>query len=120
MATDEKPPASAPRRTVSRWADLPTAQQAQEWEQVSPGTFDRIMAGVERAEQHDRRLDWAEMGLRAFGILSGSGTIAILGLVARHMADHGAAIPGAGIFGAGIVSIVGAIFTYSRARRDDR
>jgi hypothetical protein len=55
MATDgQTQQAAAPS---SRWADLPTATQAKKWEEVSPGTFERIMKAVELAERHDRLMD---------------------------------------------------------------
>jgi uncharacterized membrane protein len=107
-----------PEAPGSRWVELPTADQARKWEQVSPGTFDRIMAGVERAERHDRRMDWAEFGLRGLGLLTGLGAVGIMGLTAMHFADHGAATQGIGIFGAGAASIIGAFLTVRRRKRE--
>ena len=103
---------------VSRWADLPAADQARKWEQVSPGTFDRVMAGVERAERHDRRMDWAEVVLRALGLLAGVGSVVVMGVTAMHFADQGAATQGAGIFGAGAASVIGAFLTIRRAKKN--
>lgn len=118
MKTDDKAP---PVRTavVSRWADLPTADQAKKWEQVSSGAFERVMAGVERAERHDQRMDWADLGLRAFGMLSGLGVVAILGSTAVHFASTGAPTQGLGLFGAGSAGIVGAFLTVRRSRNRD-
>ncbi|HEX5403756.1 MAG TPA: hypothetical protein VFX16_15810 [Pseudonocardiaceae bacterium] len=108
----EAPPIRA--TVVSRWADLPAADQAKKWEQVSPGTFDRVMAGVERAERHDRRMDWADLALRTLGLFSGLGAVVVLGWTAMHFASSGAPTQGLGVFGAGSASIVGAFLTVRR------
>ena len=120
VATEDQPSPPSIVRPVSGWEQLPTAEQARQWEQVDPKFFDRIMAGIENAERHQRRLDWAELGLRAFGMLSGSGAIAVLALVARHMADHGDATQGVGVFGAGIAATASVIIAYTRTRKDDK
>jgi hypothetical protein len=73
------------------------------------------MDNLERDYRHDRRLDWAYLGLRAFAILCGSGVIVTLALAAAHLADHGAVVPGLGMFGAATASIVGALVTYTRS-----
>jgi uncharacterized membrane protein len=111
-----------PARTAvaSRWADLPPADQAKKWEQVSPGAFDRVMAGIERAERHDHRMDWADVVLRLLGMLSGLAAVAILGWTAMHFASTGAATQGLGVFGAGSASIIGAFLTVRRTRDRDQ
>ena len=45
----------SPVASGSRWADLPTPAQARGWEEVSPGTFERIMASV-RQHRSGRQL----------------------------------------------------------------
>jgi hypothetical protein len=45
--------------------------------------------------------------------------IVILALTAEHLADHGAATQGLGIFGAGTASIIGAFVTANRLRSRD-
>jgi uncharacterized membrane protein len=35
-------------RDDPRWSALPTPTQAKQWEEVAPGTFNRIMIEVER------------------------------------------------------------------------
>jgi hypothetical protein len=106
----------APASVVSRWADLPAADQAKKWEQVSPGMFERVMAGVERAERHDRRMDWADVCLRGLGVAAGIGAVVIMGWTAMHFASQGAPTQGLGIFGAGSASIIGAFLTVRRNR----
>jgi len=83
---------------------------------VNPGTFERIMNSVERAERHDQRMEWADFALRFFGMLCGLGSASILALLAKYYIDHGAASQGAGIFGAGTASVVG-VFVAERFRR---
>ncbi|SFP18841.1 hypothetical protein [Amycolatopsis rubida] len=104
---------------VSRWADLPAATQAQKWENISPGTFERILIGVERAERHDRRMDWADVGLRLLGMATGLGAVVILGVTALHFASHGAPTQGLGVFGTGSASIIGAFVTTRRSKKGD-
>lgn len=105
--------------TTSRWADLPTADQVKRWERVSPGTFDRVMAGVERAERHDRLMDWADLGLRLLGLFCGLGAVGVLGWTAVHFASSGAPTQGLGVFGGGCASIIGAFLTVRRGRSRD-
>lgn len=118
MKTEAEAP---PARTavVSRWADLPAADQARKWEQVSPGTFERVMAGVERAERHDRVMDWADLALRVLGLVCGLGAVVVLGWTAVHFASSGAPTQGLGVFGAGSASIIGAFITVRRNRNRD-
>jgi hypothetical protein len=115
VKTDTEGPPT-PAAVVSRWADLPAADQARKWEQVSPGTFERVMAGVERAERHDRLMDWADLALRALGLFCGLGAVAVLGWTAAHFASSGAPTQGLAVFGAGSASIVGAFLTVRRGR----
>lgn len=119
MKADQPATAEPGVAVVSRWADLPAADQAKKWEQVSPGTFDRVMAGVERAERHDRRMDWADVCLRVLGMLTGLAAVAILGWTAMHFASQGAPTQGLGVFGAGSASIIGAFLTVRRSRGRD-
>lgn len=119
MTQDPAAKSDAANGPTSRWTDLPAADQARTWEQVSPGTFERIMAGVERAERHDRLMDWADLVLRLLGLASGFGAVAILGWTAMHFADQGAPTQGATIVGAGAASIIGAFLTVRRSRTRD-
>ncbi|MEV0407409.1 protein kinase [Actinoallomurus sp. NPDC050550] len=104
----------------SHWESLPAAEQARKWEQVRPGTFDRIMDGVERAERHQNLLDWAEMALRFLGLLSGLSVVIVLALISKHIVDKGAPTQAVGIFGAGAASIIGAFLTTGRGSPDGR
>jgi len=104
-------------RGDAHWAALPTATQAKQWEQVAPGTFTRIMTEVERAERHQRHLEWAELASRFFGQVCGLITVIVLAVLARYFVDHGAATAGAGIVTAGAVSIVAVFVTGRLAQR---
>jgi hypothetical protein len=74
------------------------------------------MTGVECAERHDRLMDWAEIGLRLMGLVSGLGALAVLSLLAKYFADNGAPTQGAGILGVGVASIIGTFIASGRFR----
>lgn len=111
------PDKDTPATKSSRWESLPAAEQAEAWEKVAPGTFARIMDAVEIAERHERRLAWAEVALRLIGMFTGFAIVVVLALVAKHLADKGAATQGAGIFGAGAASVISAAFALGRTRK---
>jgi uncharacterized membrane protein len=90
---------------------LPTPAQAKQWEEVRPGTFDRLMAEIEREEKNRRRLAWAELASRVFGQICALATVGILALLAWHYVDQGAATQGASIIVSGAVFIVGVFVT---------
>jgi len=97
---------------------LPTPEQAKLWEEVAPGTFERMMTEVEREEKHRRDLDLrehrlkiGEFWLRIFGHVCGLATVGIFALLAKYFVDHDAATQGAWIMGTGAVSIVGVFIT---------
>ncbi|MGW5456210.1 hypothetical protein [Nocardia sp. NPDC003979] len=113
----EQSASTPPPPPATRWADLPTPADLKRWEAIRPGTVDRILTAVEQAERHDQRIRWAELGLRAFGTISGLTTVAIMALTAKHFVDHGAPLEGAGIIGAGSVSIVTAFITLGRRNK---
>jgi len=114
MATDgQTQQAAAPS---SRWADLPTATQAKKWEEVSPGTFERIMKAVELAERHDRLMDWADVTVRVLGLLCGLASVAILAFLAKYLADRGATATALTLFGASTASMV-SVFVASRSKK---
>ncbi|WP_372433914.1 DUF2335 domain-containing protein [Micromonospora coerulea] len=96
---------------------LPKPADAQEWEAVQPGTFDRIMCECERDERHRRHMDLLELGSRVFGQVCGLGTVVILAWLAKYFVDQGAATQGAAIIGTGAVSIV-AVFVTGKLSRN--
>lgn len=112
MTTDDKAPTAA----AAGWTGLPTAEQAEKWEQVQHGSTERFIALIERDQRHEHRLDWADRCLQALGVFSGLGAVAILGWTAMHFASTGAPTQGLGLFGAGAASIVGAFLTIRRSR----
>lgn len=117
--TDSAARTAVPQTAVSRWADLPTADQAKKLEKYFPGIFNRIIAGLERAERHDRRMDWANFCLRFLCLLSSLGAVTILGWSAMHFADHGAPTHVMAIFSAGTVSVIGAFAAVRRSKNRD-
>lgn len=97
---------------------MPTARQAKMWEEVLPGTFDRLMSEVEREEQHRRDQDirahqrqTSEIRLRYLGNGCGILTVIIFALLVKHFVDKGAPTQGAWIMGTAAVSIVGVFIT---------
>ena len=114
--TDSAARTAAPQVAVSRWTDLPTADQAKKLEKIRPGAFDRIMDGWEREQRHDHRMNWAYVCLRLLCLLCHLGAVATLGWTAMQFADHGAPTHGLAIFGALTASVIGAIATVRRSR----
>jgi uncharacterized membrane protein len=110
---EERGPAE---RRPSSGVKLPTPTQAKQWEEVGPGTFDRIMTEIEHEEKHRRRMESAELCSRIFGQICAFGTVVVLALLARYFVDHGAATQGASIIVTGAASIV-AVFLTSRLGR---
>lgn len=113
MATDRQIQQTA--SPSSRWADLPTAAQAKKWEEVSPGTFERIMKAVELAERHDRLMDWADLSVRILGLLCGLSSVVILALLAKYFSDHGATATALTLFGVSTASMV-SVFVTNRSK----
>lgn len=96
---------------------MPTPAQAKQWEEVQPGTFDRIMSQIDKDEGHRRRLDLLEFGSKVFGQVCGLCTVAILALLAKYFVDQGAPTQGASIIITGAVGIV-TIFVTNRRWRE--
>jgi uncharacterized membrane protein len=96
---------------------LPTPAGAKQWEELEPGTFDRLMTEIEREEKHRRRMEWADLCQRIFGQVCALGTVVTLAFLARYFVDHGAATQGAAIIVTGAVSIVTVFVTGRLAHR---
>ncbi|WP_194829234.1 hypothetical protein [Nocardia sp. XZ_19_231] len=105
---------SATTPAPTRWTDLPAPADLKRWESARPGAVDRILTVFERDARHDRRIRLSAVGLDALGPLCGLASVAILALTAKHFADHGAALEGVAIFGAGSLSMVTAFITLGR------
>ncbi|MGX1851152.1 hypothetical protein [Streptomyces sp. NPDC055299] len=98
------------------YQELLAGEQAERWERVVPGAGERILRLVERDfEQqglnqiHQRRMDLANLVLRATGAVVGSGAVAGYLWVAKYFVDHGAAVPAAGMLAGGVAAIAAAI-----------
>jgi hypothetical protein len=102
---------------ASLWPSLGPVEQAREWEEFRPGTFEQMFGLVIReaeyrralADQdakHERRLDYIAIGLQLLSLASALAAVAILSLIAKYYVDHGAASQGVKVFGFGAGSIV--------------
>ncbi len=110
--------ASLPAKQTGRAIGALTPKDAKLWEEVAPGTFDRIMSEVEREEEHrrseDRRMHRLRIGeawIRVLGHVCGLTTVGTFALLAKHFVDQGAPVQGAWIICTGAVSIVGVFIT---------
>ena len=48
------------------WAELPSAEKAQIWEKVAPGSAAVILEQTNRQVRHMRRMAWAKLWLSVF------------------------------------------------------
>jgi hypothetical protein len=98
---------------------LGPVDQARDWEDFRPGTFEQLFALVvhdaeykrSRAEQqarHERRLDYIAVALQLARLVFALAAVFVISLTARYYVDHGAADQGAKVFGLGAGSIVAA------------
>jgi uncharacterized membrane protein len=103
----------------SAWMNLGPVDQARQWEDFRPGTFEQMFALVvqdaeykrARAEQqarHERRLDYIAVALQIARLIFGLAAVFIISLTAKYYAEHNAASEGAKVFGLGAGSIVAA------------
>jgi len=103
----------------SAWATLGPVQQAKEWEEFRPGTFQQMFEGIlldseakrrgeELAAQHERRLDYIAVMVQVLALIFALTTVIVLAFLAKYYVDHKAAADGAKIFGFGAGSIVAA------------
>ena len=109
--TDDLPP--------SLWASLGPVEQAREWEDFRPGTFEVIFnyakqqAEDRRADatlraKHEMRMDYMAVILQSAAFIFGITAVIIMALTAKYYLDHHAADQGAQIFSVGSGSIVAA------------
>jgi hypothetical protein len=103
----------------SAWASLGPVEQAREWEQFKPGTFEQVFDLVKHdadyrktiakeEAKHDRRLDYFAVAIQIITPIFALAAVAIMALTAKYYADHNAASDGVKIFGVGAGSIVAA------------
>jgi hypothetical protein len=97
------------------WAKLPVVEQAERWEQLVPGTAERMIREVELGFAHERKMAWTQMVLQTLGAVLGSGTVLGYIWLAKYYLDHGEATAGAGILGTGAVAAAG-VFVGWKAR----
>jgi hypothetical protein len=103
----------------SSWMNLGPVEQAREWEEFRPGTFEQMFALVvhdaeykrtraERQARHERTLDYIAIGLQLFRLVFALTAVVVISLTAKYYADHGAPSDGVKVFGLGAGSIVAA------------
>lgn len=103
----------------SMWMNLPPVEQARDWEEFKPGTFEQLFALVvndadyrrtaaEKRAQHERRLDYIAVALQLIRLVFALVAVVVIALTARYYADHGDADQGVKVFGLGAASIVAA------------
>lgn len=114
MSSD--PPDDLPQ---SVWSQLGPAEQAKEWEDFKPGSFELVFNMLKERVEHERKaqelearhnrvLDYLAVSIQLLALVFGLGTIVILALTAKYYVDHGAGSQGSKIFGFGAGSVVAA------------
>jgi len=108
----DDPPSSA-------WSSLGPVEQAREWEDFRPGTFEQIFSltkheaeyrriDMERNSRHERRLDYIAITIQVLTLIFAFAAVITMALTAKYYVDHNAASAGVKIFGFGSASIVAA------------
>ena len=103
----------------SLWASLGLVDQAREWEEFKPGTFEVLFNYIKQQAEdrhvetrlqtrHEMRMDYIAVGLQLLALVFGMTAVVIVALTAKYYLDHNAASQGARIFGFGAGSIVAA------------
>lgn len=103
----------------SPWARLGPVEQARDWEDFRPGTFEQMFAFVnddrqykraiaEQDARHERRLDYIAVMLQLSTLIFGLAAVGIISFTAIKFLQDNAASEGARIFGFGTGSIVAA------------
>lgn len=115
---------------ASAWSTLGPVDQAREWEEFRPGTFEQVFelarreadlrresveiaAKYERefkesAAKHERRIDYIAIAIQILTLVFALAAVVIMALTAKYYADRGAASDGVKIFGFGAASIMAA------------
>lgn len=107
-----------PGPDTSEWARLPLVEQAEKWNEIVPGSAERMVRQLETELAHRRRLDWIQVCFQGVGALLGAGaTVGYLWL-AKYYLDHGQGTAGAGILGSGAVAAAGLFVGRRISRRD--
>ncbi|MEV7389513.1 hypothetical protein [Streptomyces sp. NPDC091215] len=110
------------------YQELTAPEKIERWEHLVPGTGERILKLIEhdfeqqerehqqwcRNQVHQRRMDMANLLLRAVGIIVGSGCLAGYLWIAKHFVDHGAAVPAAGMLSGGVAAIAAVLHANNR------
>lgn len=119
LRTEGMPAALGEMASQSAWESLGPVEQAREWEDFRPGTFEQVFEiakldasyrrkMAEQAARHERRLDYIAVSIQVLALTFGLGTVLVLAWVAKYYVDHDAASQGARIFGFGAGSVVAA------------
>jgi hypothetical protein len=122
---------------ASAWPTLGPVEQAREWEEFRPGTFEQVFEQARREAKlrrefmesaakherefmeieakHERRLDYIAVSIQILTLFFALGAVVVMALTAKYYADHGAASDGVKIFGFGAASIVAAFLGVNAA-----
>jgi uncharacterized membrane protein len=91
---------------------LPPIDEAERWEQLRPGTLNRLLDEIEREENHRRSIERT-------GQRYAMGTVVLLAFLAGFFVFCGAATQGAAIIVVGAVSLV-TVFLTNRFAKPER
>jgi hypothetical protein len=103
----------------SLWASLGPVEQARDWEEFRPGTFEQVFsfvkeqaeysrASAKQAADHERRMDYIAVSLQLIALIFALVAVVIVAVTARYYIDRHSPSQGAKIFGFGTGSIVAA------------
>jgi uncharacterized membrane protein len=115
----------------SAWMSLGPVDQAREWEEFKPGTFEQVFAlakheaelrqtNAEATARHERTMDYIAVGMQVATLVFALAAVVVMAWLAKYYADHGAAADGWKIFGFGAASIVAAFLGVNKAPISER
>ena len=93
------------------WKDLSPLDRAAKYEAVAPATHAHYMAEDAALARHERRLAWANWGLRVAGLVLGAGVVAGMILLSWHAIDAGQPQQVKWIIGTPTVALAGIFVT---------
>jgi uncharacterized membrane protein len=92
-------------------------EQIRVWDQVVPGSAERMLNQVEKDYEHRRHMDRIEVGFRVAGAVIATFGITAVVWTAKYLVDHDAAIAGASLIGSSIVALAGLVVARERQQR---
>jgi len=93
------------------WKDLSPLDRAAKYEAVAPATHAHFLAEDAALARHERRLAWANWGLRVAGLLAGVAAVTGMILLSWHAIDAGDAQQIKWIVGTPTVALAGIFVT---------